>query len=63
MSVGARIRVDTGSTSPSIDGEGTMTWTPPDFEEIRMDAELTAYSEDFVDSPAEPDRPACESES
>ena len=28
-----------------------MTWEPPGFEEIRMDAELTAYCEDLDDAP------------
>ena len=42
-----------------------MTWVPPGFEEIRMDAELTAYCEDLDDAP-EPIAPgaaACESAS
>ena len=38
-----------------------MTWTPPEFEEIKMDAEFTAYCEDLIDPPAEPERP-CEPE-
>jgi hypothetical protein len=46
-----------------------MTWEPPGFEEIRMDAELTAYCDDLDDAPtavekliASPDA-ACESAS
>jgi hypothetical protein len=42
-------------------------WEPPAFEEIRMDAELTAYCDDVapVSEPVEPSRPigACESAS
>ena len=43
-----------------------MTWEPPGFEEIRMDAELTAYCEDLDDAPelvAPADAAACESAS
>jgi hypothetical protein len=43
-----------------------MTWEPPGFEEIRMDAELTAYCEDLDDAPdvaAPVVAPACESAS
>ena len=43
-----------------------MMWEPPGFEEIRMDAELTAYCEDLDDAPevATPaGAPACESAS
>ena len=46
-----------------------MTWEPPGFEEIRMDAELTAYCEDFDDATTTlvktttPPAPACESAS
>jgi len=43
-----------------------MTWEPPGFEEIRMDAELTAYCEDLDDAPeivAPAVEPACESAS
>ena len=43
-----------------------MTWEPPGFEEIRMDAELTAYCEDLDDAPeaaAPAGAPACESAS
>jgi hypothetical protein len=42
-----------------------MHWEPPAFEEIKMDAELTAYCDDLADPPpAEPPHPAaCESES
>jgi hypothetical protein len=46
-----------------------MTWEPPRFEEIRMDAELTAYCEDLDDAPnalvktITPPAPACESAS
>ena len=43
------------------------TWQPPAFEEIRMDAELTAYCDDVATAPepAEPPHPldACESAS
>ena len=28
-----------------------MTWEPPGFEEIKMDAEFTAYCEDLDDAP------------
>ena len=41
-----------------------MTWEPPGFEEIRMDAELTAYCEDLDDARETvdaPDAAACES--
>jgi len=41
-----------------------MTWKPPAFEEIKMDAELTAYCDDIdtAPSPVEPASPldACE---
>jgi hypothetical protein len=42
-----------------------MTWEPPGFEEIRMDAELTAYCEDLDDAEvvAPAAAPACESAS
>jgi hypothetical protein len=43
-----------------------MTWEPPGFEEIRMDAELTAYCEDLDDAQETidaPDAAACESAS
>jgi hypothetical protein len=35
-----------------------MTWEPPAFEEIRMDAELTAYCDDVEPSAAPADPPA-----
>jgi hypothetical protein len=42
-----------------------MAWEPPAFDEIKMDAELTAYCDDLEDAPAaaEDARPACESAS
>jgi hypothetical protein len=43
-----------------------MTWEPPGFEEIKMDAELTAYCEDLDDAPdgvTPAVAPACESAS
>ena len=44
-----------------------MTWEPPGFEEIKMDAELTAYCEDIDDAPdvvvTTTVAPACESAS
>jgi hypothetical protein len=46
-----------------------MTWEPPGFEEIKMDAEFTAYCEDLDDAPQKPvktiapDAAACESAS
>jgi len=43
-----------------------MTWEPPGFEEIKMDAEFTAYCEDLDDALetiAPSVAPACESAS
>jgi hypothetical protein len=42
-----------------------MHWDPPDFVEIAMDAELTAYCEDVAPEPPteEDDARACESAS
>ncbi len=41
-----------------------MGWEPPAFDEIKMDAELTAYCDDLEEAPAVEDvAPPCESAS
>ena len=34
-----------------------MAWEPPAFDEIKMDAELTAYCDDLEEPPAASDDP------
>jgi hypothetical protein len=40
----------TGETlSERLEGGNIMKWEPPSFMEIKMDAEINAYQDDFAD--------------
>jgi hypothetical protein len=54
---GAFLTIDSAPGPPSIASGGSMDWEPPAFDEIKMDAELTAYCED-LDAEAAPGRDA-----